>query len=43
VAALLGDGGWDVLSWIALGAPIGVVARFIVRADRRGGPGPRRR
>lgn len=24
VAALLGDGGWDVLSWIGLGIPTGI-------------------
>lgn len=25
LAALLGDGAWDVLSWLALGAPVAVI------------------
>ena len=32
VSALLGDGMWDVLSWVMLNAPIAAVLRFAVRA-----------
>jgi hypothetical protein len=31
LSALLGDGIWDVLSWLALGTPIAVVARYAYR------------
>ncbi len=26
LAALLGDGAWDVLSWLTLGAPVAVIS-----------------
>jgi len=26
-SALFGDGGWDVLSWLAMAIPIAVIAR----------------
>jgi len=29
MSALLGDGGWDVLSWFALGAPVTVVIWYV--------------
>jgi hypothetical protein len=32
LAALLGDGAWDAVSWCALSAPIGVIARFVLRS-----------
>ena len=32
VSALLGDGMWDVLSWVTLTAPIAAVLWFVVRA-----------
>jgi hypothetical protein len=28
LSALLGDGVWDALSWVALGIPVTVCARF---------------
>ncbi|MDN3566383.1 hypothetical protein ACFQY5_25730 [Paeniroseomonas aquatica] len=34
LAALLGDGAWDVLSWLGLGAPVVVIAR--IWGGRRG-------
>ena len=36
VAALVGDGAWDAVSWAALAAPLAEVGR---RVARRGGPG----
>jgi len=39
VAALLGDGAWDLVSALALGAPVAVGARYAFRrtpAQRRG-------
>jgi hypothetical protein len=30
-SALLGDGAWDVVSWIALAAPIAVPLYFVLR------------
>ncbi|AZF50042.1 MULTISPECIES: hypothetical protein [unclassified Pseudomonas] len=33
-AALLGDGGWDVLSWVGLGVPAGIGAWALFK--RRG-------
>ena len=41
VFALVGDGWWDALSWFAVGLPLAVAARFLVRwplirADDRG-------
>ena len=30
-AALLGDGGWDVLAWIGLGVPALISLRALVR------------
>ena len=35
LAALLGDGAWDVLSWLALGAPV-VVIGWMWGGRRRG-------
>jgi hypothetical protein len=34
-SALLGDGRWDALSWVALSLPIAVIARQLARARRR--------
>ena len=31
VSALIGDGVWDVLSWVALGMPIAVILRHVVQ------------
>lgn len=41
VAALLGDGSWDALSWAALGAPVVVTLGALAAAGRA--PAPRRR
>jgi hypothetical protein len=41
VAALLGDGSWDALSWVALGAPVAVTLGALAAAGRA--PAPRRR
>ena len=30
-AALLGDGGWDVLAWVGLGLPVWYCVRGLVR------------
>ncbi len=30
-AALLGDGIWDVLSWISLGVPVLLCLRYLIR------------
>jgi hypothetical protein len=35
LAALLGDGAWDVLSWLALGAPVAVIG-WMWGGGRRG-------
>jgi len=35
VAALLGDGIWDVVSWITLGTPIAVVLWCVGRSESR--------
>ena len=29
LSALFGDGFWDWLSWVALGAPVAVIARVV--------------
>lgn len=34
VAALIGDGVWDALSWIMLGVPLAALAVFVSRAGR---------
>jgi heme exporter protein D len=34
VAALIGDGIWDVFSWIALGIPVATLAVFVVHSSR---------
>jgi hypothetical protein len=34
LSALFGDGVWDVLSWVALGAPTVVVAWYVMRPAR---------
>jgi hypothetical protein len=34
VAALVGDGGWDVLSWVGLALPIVAIAIHVGRARR---------
>lgn len=31
VAALIGDGAWDALSWLGLGAPVAVIAWYLCR------------
>jgi hypothetical protein len=31
LAALLGDGAWDALSWVMLGAPVAVILRHAAR------------
>jgi hypothetical protein len=31
VSALVGDGVWDVLSWVALGMPIAVILRHVAQ------------
>jgi hypothetical protein len=31
LSALLGDGGWDALSWAALGLPIAVASWYALR------------
>ena len=31
ISGLLGDGGWDVLSWVALSLPIVVIVWYIRR------------
>jgi hypothetical protein len=31
LSALLGDGVWDWLSWLALGAPVAVIAWHVAR------------
>jgi hypothetical protein len=31
VSALLGDGTWDVLPWLALSVPVGVIVWRVVR------------
>lgn len=33
-SALLGDGAWDVASWITLAAPVAVPLYFILRGHR---------
>jgi hypothetical protein len=35
LSALLGDGVWDALSWVALGIPLGVCLFHGLRARRR--------
>lgn len=35
IAALVGDGYWDVYSWIALGIPVIVVIRSYYFAEKR--------
>ena len=29
LAALVGDGGWDALSWLALGAPVAAIGWYV--------------
>jgi hypothetical protein len=36
LAALLGDGAWDALSWLLLGVPVLIGTRGLQRATRRG-------
>jgi len=31
LSALLGDGGWDALSWVALGLPTGIAGWYALR------------
>jgi amino acid transporter len=38
VAALTGDGIWDMLSWIALGIPLATLIVFVSRPSRRSRP-----
>ena len=33
ISALVGDGAYDTLSWLALGVPIAVIAWFLARRD----------
>ena len=35
LSALLGDGFWDMLSWLALGAPVAVVIWFVAKPTPR--------
>lgn len=35
LSALLGDGLWDALSWIALAIPLAVLAWYLVQGRRR--------
>jgi len=35
VFALVGDGWWDGLSWVALGVPVALYALFMVRRKAR--------
>jgi len=35
ISALVGDGIWDVLSWIALGLPLVVIAIFAAPTEAR--------
>jgi hypothetical protein len=34
ISALMGDGMWDMLSWIALAAPLGVVVWHLTHSQR---------
>lgn len=34
LSALLGDGGWDVVSGLALGIPNGMILWYVVRSRR---------
>lgn len=34
VAALLGDGVWDALSWVGLALPVAAIATHVIRAGR---------
>lgn len=36
LAALIGDGTWDALSWAALAVPVAIGLRGLLRASRRG-------
>jgi hypothetical protein len=36
LAALLGDGVWDALSWLGLGAPVAVTGWMLARGRRAG-------
>ena len=36
LAALLGDGPWDLLSWVTLAVPVAIGLRGLLRAMRRG-------
>ncbi|GAB4012592.1 hypothetical protein GCM10028808_29160 [Spirosoma migulaei] len=31
ISALVGDGSWDALSWLTLGIPLLVIARFVIK------------
>lgn len=35
VAALVGDGAWDGVSWLTLGIPVAVMGWYMVRPARR--------
>jgi hypothetical protein len=35
IAALVGDGPWDALSWLTLGLPIALILLLLLRAARR--------
>jgi hypothetical protein len=35
ITALVGDGFWDVLSWLTLGLPIVLITGLLTRAARR--------
>lgn len=35
LAALLGDGAWDAMSWIALAIPVAIALRGLQQASRR--------
>lgn len=36
LAALLGDGAWDAVSWLALGAPVAAALGFALQGRRPG-------
>jgi hypothetical protein len=36
VSALLGNGVWDVLSWVALSWPVAVILRYVAQPAGRG-------
>lgn len=41
LSALVGDGAWDVVSWLTLGLAVALCARYGFAGRRRGSPPPR--